>query len=368
MDAVARSNDSSCDVLVVGAGPIGIETAVALQKRGKRVIVVDAGAIGSTLVWWAPGTKFFSSAERIAIAGVPMAVPDQEKATREDYLGYLRQVVGMFAVDVRTFTRVTGIERTDNGFEIRCVDGRSQDNRSETGPTTELPAQIITAGSVVLAVGNMHRPRLLGIPGENLPHVSHYLADPHSYYGRRVVIVGGKNSAVEAAIRLYRVGAHVTVSYRRPEFDAKRIKYWLLPELEWLISKGHIEFMPCTTPVSITREGVECACTTASGTPQFVRADDVLLLTGYEQDGSLFEQAGVTLKGESREPLFNRKTMQTNVPGVYVAGTAVAGTETGGVRVFIENAHTHTERIAAHICGEEIESDDQPQYGAMAES
>jgi thioredoxin reductase (NADPH) len=378
MNAVARSNDSSCDALIIGAGPIGIETAVALQKRGKRVIVVDAGAIGSTLVWWAPGTKFFSSPERIAIAGVPMAVPDQEKATREDYLGYLRQVVGMFAVDVRTFTRVTGIERTDNGFEIRCVDGRIQDvhssrDRSETGPTlrlpsSELPTHSITASNVVLAVGNMHRPRLLGIPGENLPHVSHYLADPHSYYGRRVVIVGGKNSAVEAAIRLYRVGAHVTVSYRRPEFDAKRIKYWLLPELEWLISKGHIDFMPCTTPVSITREGVQCECTTASGSSVFVRADDVLLLTGYEQDGSLFEQVGVALKGESREPVFDRKTMQTNVPGVYVAGTAVAGTETGGVRVFIENAHTHTERIAAHICGEEIESDDQPQYGAMAES
>ncbi|MCB1281315.1 MAG: NAD(P)-binding domain-containing protein, partial [Salinibacterium sp.] len=224
--------------------------------------------------------------------------------------------------------------------------------------------------------------------------VSHYLRDPLEYVGRRVLIVGGKNSAVEAAIRLYRAGAHVTVSYRRESFDEKRVKYWLRPELEWLISKGKIEFVACSSPVAITPRGVELSCASpaepseidrafaagavlhdrhqeqglgvqsktaeagrswpaplVNGEQRTIDADDVLLLTGYEQDTSLFERIGVGTEGDGRKPTFCLKTMETNVPGVFVAGTAVAGTELHGVRVFIENAHVHAERIAATVMG-----------------
>jgi thioredoxin reductase (NADPH) len=205
----------------------------------------------------------------------------------------------------------------------------------------------------------MHRARLLGIPGEDLAHVSHYFKDPHLYFRRRVLIVGGKNSAIEAAIRLYRVSAEVTVSYRRADVDESRIKYWLLPEFRGLVKGGHIRFEPETLPVRIMPDGVALTRVDsqggATGSPFDVEADDVLLLTGYEMDGSLLAGAGVDLSGAQLAPVFNPRTMETNVPGLYVAGTATAGTQ-HRFRVFIENCHAHGPRIAAHILGREAPS------------
>ncbi len=329
------------DVVVVGAGPIGLETAWGLQRAGLSVVVLERGVIGSTMRWWAPGTKFFSGPDRIAIAGVPMAVANQEKATREDYLGYLTQVAQMHRINVRTRVSVDDVRGEVGGFEVVTSDSRSGQRLAT-----------LSAQRVVLAIGNMHRPRLIGIPGEGLPHVSHYLRDPLEYVGRRVVIVGGKNSAVEAAIRLCRAGAEVTLSYRRDAFDARRVKYWLRPELEWLIEHGRIAFLPETHPVEVLAEGVVVEGRDA--VRRLVEADDVLLLTGYAQDGSLFERVGITLKGEAQHPEFSLKTMESNVPGVYVAGTAIAGTEQGGVRVFIENAHAHATRIVEAITGRAV--------------
>jgi len=255
---------------------------------------------------------------------------------------------------------------------------------------------------VVLAIGNMHRPRVLGIAGESLAHVSHYLDDPHEYAGRRAVIVGGKNSAVEAAIRLYRVGARVTVSYRRSAFDRERIKYWLLPEIEWLIRNGKIGFAPCTVPTEIRAGSIElervaadggagggdlsavherqqehagapdgtdrCVDTRALavGERAEVAADCVVLLTGYVQDPDLFDRLGVEREGEERRAVVNPRTMETNVPGVYVAGTAAGGSQRRAT-VFIETSHVHAGRIAAAVTGRES-GQETPRYGAMDES
>lgn len=341
---MTEAHRANSEVLIVGAGPIGLETAWALRRVGVDSIVVDRGAIGATMRWWAPGTKFFSSPDRIAIAGLPMAVANQEKATREDYLGYLVQVARAHSINVRTFTSVEGIERSGGGFAVRVRDARLADGPTET----------LVATKVVLAIGNMHRPRLLGVTGESLPMVDHYLREPSQYVGRRVLIVGGKNSAVEAAIRLYRVGADVTISYRREAFDAKRVKYWLRPELEWLIEKQKITFLPCTAPVEFEPGRVTlaaCAEGEPTGEQRTIEIDDALLLTGYGQDTSLFEQLGVELVGEARKPKYDSATMETNASGVFVAGTAVAGTELRGVRVFIENAHVHAARITRAISG-----------------
>jgi thioredoxin reductase (NADPH) len=342
------------DVAIVGAGPIGIELHALLRARGLDVLHLDAGPIGATLTWWAPQTKFFSSPERIAIAGVPLHLPDQEKATKEQYLTYLRTVVQQRDLPIETFRRVERVDRGDDGaFDL-----------SIRGPHDTRAAR---ARRVVLAIGDMHRPRMLDIPGEDLPHVSHYLKDPHLYFRRRVLIVGGKNSAVEAAIRLYRVGADVTISYRRTEFS-ERVKYWLRPELLFLIKRGSIGFLPSTAPVSISPEAVTLARTDDHGRPAGatleVRPDFVLLMTGYEQDPTLFEQAGIELEGPNRAPRHNPRTMETNVPGIYVAGTAAAGTQVGGVKVFIETAHVHATRIAAHLTGAELgeEALEAPEY------
>lgn len=341
------------DVAIVGAGPIGIECAAAFKKAGVDHAIVDAGPIGATLCWWAPGTKFFSSPERIEIAGIPLVIPGQEKATREQYLDYLRVVAGAYDLTIRTHERVEHIERAD-GFTLAT----SKDT--------------LGARRVVLAIGNMHVPRLIHVPGEDLPHVSHYLADPHAYFGQRVLIVGGKNSAVEAAIRLHRVGARVTMSYRGDAFSPKRVKYWLRPELEWLIEKGRIEFLPRTFVREITPSEVDLERVNFNQRPtgQHFRHefDSVLLLTGYDQDPAMFTQLGVELVTDQQAPRFDRATMQTNVEGVYVAGTAAAGSERQGVRTFIETAHVHVDRILAHVTGTTPPKDQELEAATMPES
>jgi thioredoxin reductase (NADPH) len=242
---------------------------------------------------------------------------------------------------VRTGVRVTGVR------PVRGAEGGFAVSFERGGVRGE-----IFAGKVVLAIGDMHVPRMLGVEGEGLAHVSHYLREPHVYYERRVVIVGGRNSAVEAAIRLHRVGAAaVTLVHRRAEFDPERIKYWLLPEIKHLVRIGAVQFVPSSVVRRITSEGVEVA-PAAGGEPRLVAADDVLLLTGYVQDSSLFESAGMALEGEGRAPKYNPLTMETTVPGLYVAGTAAAGTQSR-FKLFIENCHGHGERIAAHLAGRE---------------
>lgn len=387
----ANSADHEAPVGIVGAGPLGLETAWALARRGVRSVILEAGRVGSTMGWWAPGTKYFSSPERIEICGVPLVTRDQDKATREDYLAYLQQVVGAHNLDVRLGRRVVGAERTDGRFRLtteRSVEGVG--GPSEMARTANPGAASGTADpgterwrfdKLVLAIGNMHRPRLLGVPGEGLPHVSHYLDDPGRYFAQRVLIVGGKNSAAEAAIRLYRAGAHVSVSYRRGAFDRDRLKYWIHPELEWLIRKGNIGFEARTEVSRIERDGVELTASTvetegevlegaspllASGQTRRVEADHVLLLTGYTQSRELFDTLGVETWGEEHKPRFDPRTMQTSVPGLFVAGTAAGGSQQRA-KVFIETSHVHADRIAAAVVGEQSD-EAPPAYGQMEES
>lgn len=321
------------DILIVGAGPIGIELHARLKREGISCEHVDAGQIGSTISWYAPQTRFFSSPERIAIAGVPLQTLDQSKATREEYLTYLRSVVLQFDLEIETGVRVNAITRTGEGFVVTTF-GRNGERMRH-------------AQRIVLAIGDMHRPHLLGVPGEDLPHVSHFFADPHTYFRRQVLVVGGRNSAVEAAIRCVRVAAGVTLSYRAGELDPKHVKPWLLPEINAMIRDRRMTFLPETTVREITP-----AHAVLDPGRRRVDADSVLLLTGYEQDSSLFASAGVTLVGPHRRPRFNEATMETDVPGLYVAGTAAAGTQVSGTTEFIETSHIHVDRIVAALKGE----------------
>ncbi|MFU8828235.1 MAG: NAD(P)-binding domain-containing protein [Phycisphaerales bacterium] len=346
-------------VALIGAGPIGIEMAVSLRRAGVDYVHFEAGQIGSTIAWWAPQTRFFSSPERIAIAGVPFSTPTQDKGTREDYLNYLRNVVEQFDLPIRTGHRVEEAKRLHDGSFELCVSHRGQ-------PTTW------HADKIILAIGDMHEPKMLGIPGENLPHVSHYFEDPHTYFRQRVLIVGGRNSAVEAAIRCQRVGAEVAMSYRGGVFT-KKIKYWLRPELLALIDSGHIAFHKRTivteiTPTEAVLAPVNELCE-PKGDPFRIPADRVVLMTGYRQDPTLFRQLGVTLDGERLVPRVDEETMQSDVEGVYVCGTAVAGTQASGVEVFIETSHVHTRRIVRHITGDKsADADLETPVYALPES
>ncbi len=323
-------------VAVIGAGPIGIELAIALKQAGVDYVHIDASQIGSTIEWYPIQMLFHSSSDRLALAGVPIQVPNQQKISREEYLAYLRALVLQFKLEVRTYERVERAQRVGDHFELRTrmISGGERQYRVD---------------DIVLAIGAFHSPRLLGIPGEDMPHVSHYFRDPHTYFGKRLLIIGGRNSSVEAAVRCHRAGADVTLSYRRTDFDPKVVKFWLLPEVRALIRDGHVRFLPNTTPLEIRSESVVLA--RENGETFEVPADFVLMMTGYVQNPTLFEQLGVELRGDDRQPVYDPDTMETNVPGVFVAGTAVAGTPPRKVTVIVETCHVHIPRIVGAITG-----------------
>lgn len=326
---------SSCEVLVVGAGPIGLETAAVLLGEGHDVLVVDAGAIGATIGRFPPHTRFFTSPERLAVAGMDVVPLHQEKLTGEEYVAYLRQVARTRGLTVRTFTRVESITGEAGAFRVGV---RRRSGADET----------ITARHVVLATGGTDRPRRLGVPGEGLPHVRSHLGDPGDFFGRTVVVVGGRNSAAEAALRIYRAGGTVHLSYRRPELW-QRIKYWIRPEVAALLAEGRIIGHLPSTVTGITADEVILA--NPDGGPEHsVAADDVLLQIGYEQDPAIWDLAGVRTSGEARAPVHDPRTMETNRPGIYVVGTASAGTQ-DRFGVFIETSHQHASRVAAHLSG-----------------
>lgn len=324
------------DVAIIGAGPIGLELAAGFKRSGIDYVQIEKRQIGQTIFWFPHETRFFSSTERITIAGVPLHTSAQEKCTREEYLAYLRQVALQFDLPVRTYERVLAVEPCDDGAFLVKTDRRGQ-------------RQKLRARRVVFSTGGTARPRMLEIDGEDLPHVSHYFHDPHQYFRQKVLIVGGKNSAVEAALRCYHAGAEVALSYRRAELDPKAIKYWMLPEINSLVSAGRIDAHWETAPAGITPTHVRLART--DGSEYDIEADFVLLMVGYVADMSLLASAGVELSPDGQTPACNLDTMETNVPGLYVAGTAVAGTQTD-YGVFLENCHIHVDRIIAHIEGD----------------
>lgn len=324
----------STEVAIIGAGPIGIELAVAMKKAGIDYLHFDARQIGYTISWFAPGTRFFSSNERIAIAGVPLFTPDQTKCTREQYLAYLRSVVAQFDLKINTYEPVVNIARDGDEFLLTTRRGGSD--------------QLYRAQKLVLATGGTERPRKFDVPGCDLPHVDRYFRDPHAYFQKDVLIVGGRNSAVEAALRCQGAGARVSISYRKPQFEAASIKYWLWPEMNGLIQSGKLKAFFNTTVREI--HPGRTILDTQDGKTIEVLADFVLVLIGYEADMTLCRLAGVELKDSGQVPYFDQATMQTNVPGVYVAGTAVAGTQER-YAVFIENCHVHVDRIMASLTG-----------------
>lgn len=327
------------DVALVGAGPIGLEMAVELKRARLDYLHFDKGQIGSTIAWFPNGMTFFSSTDRIEIADQPIQTVDQSKASRDQYLAYLRSVVLEHDLKINSFEQVLSVRKQGDADDAPFL----LKTRTRGGERQYL------ADRVILAIGDMHRPRKLGIEGEDLDHVSHYFRDPHLYFRRKLLVVGGKNSAVEAALRCYHAGAQVSMSYRQAEFNKRSVKYWLLPELIGRIHRDEITCHYKTVPTRITDTHVTLQH--PDGRHEDVEADFVLMMTGYVADMSLFEGAGAKLRGETRTPVFDEQTMQTTVPGLYVAGTATAGTQQS-YKVFIENCHIHTKRIAAALTGQ----------------
>jgi thioredoxin reductase (NADPH) len=336
---VSKIEQQETDVIIIGAGPIGIELAVALKREGVDYLQFDAKQIGYTISWFPPQTRFFSSSDRIAIAGVPLQTPDQNKCTREQYLAYLRTVVQQFELKVNTYEPVVGIERI--GQRRFVVTTRPAAGERRYG-----------CRRIVLATGGTAKPRKLGVRGEDLPHVCSRLDDPHVYFQKKLLVVGGKNSAIETALRCRHAGAHVSLSYRRDQLDPKHVKYWLYPEVNGLLKSGDIGNYLRTQPIEIRPASV--VLRHADGHTSEVAADFVLLQIGYEADMSLCRLVGVELRGECETPVYDEQTMETNVPGIYLAGTVIGGTQ-DKYSIFIENGHVHIDRILVALTGHRAE-------------
>jgi len=326
-------------IAIVGAGPIGIELAISLERAGIDYLLIEAGQVGDFFMQWPPETHFFSTSEHVALAGVPVHNLNQRPITGEQYLAYLRTLVEMFDLNLRLYEPVSNIKKQKEGFLLT---------------TTPLSGEKqIQCQHLVMATGGMAGPRLLDIPGEDLPNVTHYYPGPHPYFRQRLLVVGGRNSAVEGALRSWRAGAEVIMSYRKADFNFERIKPHMSMDLGDRLSKGEIKFFPSTIPIEITPTHVvleELEDGEGNGRFHHVPTDFVYLATGFVADMSLFAKAGVTLEGESEVPTFNPNTMETNVPGLYVAGTAAGGTQSK-FTYFISTSHHHVSKIMKNITG-----------------
>ncbi|HSQ27404.1 MAG TPA: NAD(P)-binding domain-containing protein [Anaerolineales bacterium] len=327
-------------VAIIGAGPTGVEMAVALTRAGIPFRLFDAGQIGQTIAWWPKHTRFFSTSERISIPGLPLTIFDQQHPTNDDYLAYLRGVVQQFGIQVHAYEPVLEVKHLSDGDFMLITE-------------TKGIRQYYQADYVVLATGGMSEPRMLNIPGEDLPHVSHYLNDPHDYFQQELLVVGGRNSAVEYALRCWRAGAKVTLSYHKPELPNASIKPALLQDLETVVREGKLIFLPGTVPIEITMQEVLLANTDELGNPLTDKViglpfDFVLLCTGYQADTTLFRQLSIDLLGIEQAPRYDPDTMESNVPGVFVLGTAAGGTQSK-YKHFIETSHAHIPKILAAI-------------------
>jgi thioredoxin reductase (NADPH) len=310
--------------LIVGAGPIGLACAISARRRGRDPLVIDAGAIASSIVRYPIGMVFFTTPERLEIGGHPL-VCSGAKATREEALKYYRGVVRAEGIRVRPYTRLAGASQGKQGITCRLA--------------TRLGEETLGCERLVLATGYFDHPNLLGVPGEELPHVTHYFDEPHRSAGLDVVIIGGKNSAAEAALLCYRAGARVTLVYRRPELRPS-VKYWLRPDLENRIKAGEIRArlgyeVAEITPTEVVIRG--------NGAAERLAAARVYALTGYHPDFELFRAIGIRFDEASGRPEVRSDTLESNVPGVYLAGSVTAGWKIG--EIFIENGRYDGEKI-----------------------
>jgi thioredoxin reductase (NADPH) len=321
------------DVIIVGAGPSGLSAAIASKKSGLDYLVLEQGVLVNSIFHFPPQMVFFTTPELLEIGGLPFVSP-YDKPTRAEALLYYRKVVDVYDLQISFEEKVTSIQREDEGG----VQVFALETRSSRGVR-----RVRHARNVVLAIGYYDHPVMLGIPGEDLPHVHHYYSEPHPYYCKRVVVVGGGNSAAEASLELFRAGAHVTLVHRWPQLKST-IKYWVRPDIENRIKAGSVaaRFSRCVReirPTSVVVGGE------ADGLEE-IPADAVFLLTGYRADRDLLERAGVALN-EREAPVHDPETFETSVPGLFVAGGAIAGVDTG--TIFIENGRFHGEKIVETI-------------------
>jgi len=321
------------DLIIVGAGPAGLAAAIAAKRAGLELKLFEKGVLVNSLFHFPSQMVFFTTPELLEIGGLPFATP-RDKPTRDEALRYYRKVIDACEISVELGCTVASITHdADNGATRFTVVTHDASGREQTSHS----------GAVVIATGCYDHPNLLGIPGEELPHVSHYYTEPHEFYQKDVVVVGGKNSAAEAALDLFRTGARVTLVHRQAELGSS-IKYWVRPDLENRIKEGSIVARFETHVVEIQPGQVTVE---HGGGRETLPADGVFLLTGYLANLELLRSCGIEVDPKTNIPSHDPETFETNVPGLYLAGAVVAGANRG--EVFIENGRFHGQVVVGEI-------------------
>lgn len=316
------------DLIIIGGGPAGLATAIAASRRELNYQVLEKGVLVNSIFRFPIHMVFFTTPDLLEIGNLPFVTP-YEKPTRLEALRYYRRVVETYGLEVALGEEVTSVTRESLGGELFVVETRS--NRGVR--------RVLHARAVVFAIGYYDHPNWLGIPGEDLPHVAHYYREPHGHYRQQVVVVGGKNSAAETSLELYRAGARVTLVHRHPALGSS-IKYWVKPDIENRIAEGSIAARFQTSLVEIRPTDVVVE---RHGQREVLPADAVYLMTGYHADTTLLRSAGIDIDPVTEAPVYDPRTFETNVPNLFVAGGAVSGQDTAPI--FIENGRFHGEAI-----------------------
>ena len=342
----------SYDVLCIGAGPTGLACAIDARREGLRPLVLDKGCLCNSLFHYPTNLVFFTTPERMEIGDLPMTTVGG-KPTRAEALKYYRRAVEHYAIETHLYTTVDRIAGHDAAFTVHA--------HEPSGAKKEYRAR-----KIIIATGYYDRPNPLGIPGEDLPHVSHYFTEPHPYWNQDVVVIGARNSAAEAALDLFRGGARVTLVHRGAELG-RTLKYWVKPDIENRIHAREIRALFDTRVTRIepgqlwiqngdASAGSPTAATTADD--RAIPAAAVFAMTGYHPDFTFLEGQGIALDPKSRKPQLNPESLESNVPGIYLAGVVVGGRHTSDI--FIENGRFHGRQIIAAIAGKPRITDPAP--------
>jgi thioredoxin reductase (NADPH) len=326
---MVADNRGVFDVLVVGAGPTGMACAIEAQRIGLRAVLVDKGCLVNSLFHYPANMTFFTTPELLEIGDIPFSSPNQ-KPNRSEALEYYRKVADHYSLDIRQYERVDRVEGTDGNFLVHTMD------RFGT-------IHVHHAHKLVIATGYYDLPNYMNIPGEELLKVAHYYHEPHAYYDNDVLVIGGKNSAAIAALELWRHGSRVTIVHRGPGMH-KNVKYWILPDIENRIRNQEIAAFFNSTVLEIRERNV--LLQTPAGEIEIAN-DFVFALTGYHPDYDFLKALGIQISGGECRPACNAETLESNVPGIYLAGVIVAGARTS--EIFIENGRFHGREIASDL-------------------
>jgi thioredoxin reductase (NADPH) len=319
----------SFDVIVVGAGPTGLACGIELQQRGVRTLLIEKGCVVNSIYNYPTNMVFFTTPELLEIGNIPMTSLN-EKPNRHEALKYYRRVADHFQLNIHDYERVTNIAGGDGAFHVSTTDRLSCHHT-------------YAARKVVLATGYYDVPNLLHVPGENLGKVLHYYKEPHPYYNHDVAVIGAKNSAAIAALELFWTGARVTLIHRGAAISEK-VKYWIKPNIENRIKCGEIRSYFNSQVEEIRPDSIVLA------TPEgevVLKNDFVFALTGYSPDLNFLNSIGITLDPETQKPRSDARTLESERPGVYLAGVIVAGMHTN--EIFIENGRFHGRQIAESV-------------------